>query len=128
MTPPRHDGGAARLSDHDLEAMLARAAEEGARRALRRRARRQGRRADHPRHALLIISSPTHPLSDIPLRRRLGGKDAVLTIHDMRSLLECIQFVRRTAVQTAVHVITTGVLIALLVGIAMKLRWFGPNP
>ena len=35
---------------------------------------------------------------------------------------------RRTAVQTAVHVITTGVLIALLVGIATKLRWFGPNP
>jgi len=44
-----------------------------------------------------------------------------------RSLLECISFVRRTAVQTAVHVITTGVLIALLTGIAMKLRWFGPN-
>ena len=63
-------------------------------------------------------------LSDVGL----GGKDAVLTIHDMRSLLECIQFVRRTAVQTAVHVITTGVLIALLTGIAMKLRWFGPNP
>ena len=35
---------------------------------------------------------------------------------------------RRTAVQTAVHVITTGVLIALLTGIAMNLRWFGPNP
>ena len=47
-------------------------------------------------------------------------EDAVLTIHDMRSLLECISFVRRTAVQTAVHVITTGVLIALLTGIAMK--------
>ena len=58
-------------------------------------------------------------LSDVGV----GGKDAVLTIHDMRSLLECIQFVRRTAV----HVITTGVLIALLVGIATKLRWFGPN-
>ena len=45
-----------------------------------------------------------------------------------RSLLECIQFVRRTAVQTAVNVITTAVLIGLLIGIAMKLRWFGPNP
>ena len=43
----------------------------------------------------------------------------------MRSLLECIQFVRRTAVQTAVHVITTGVLIALLVGIATKLGGSG---
>jgi hypothetical protein len=36
--------------------------------------------------------------------------------------------VRRTTVQTAVHVITTGVLISLLTGITMKLRWFGPNP
>ena len=96
MTPTRHEAGAVRLSEHDLEAMLARAAEEGARRAL----------------------------TDVGL----GGKDAVLTIHDMRSLLECIQFVRRTAVQTAVHVITTGALIALLTGIAMKLRWFGPSP
>ena len=95
MTPPRHDAGH-RLSDHELEAMLERAAEEGARRAL----------------------------SDVGL----GGKDAVLTIHDMRSLLECISFVRRTAVQTAVHVITSAVLVALLAGIAMKLRWFGPNP
>ena len=67
MTPPRHDAvGTVRLTDCELEAMLARAAEEGARWAL----------------------------SDVGL----GGKDAVLTIHDMRSLLECIQFVRRTAV------------------------------
>lgn len=72
MTPPRQDT-ALRLSDHDLETMLERGAEEGARRAL----------------------------SDVGL----GGKDAVLTIHDMRSLLECISFVRRTAVQTTVRVI-----------------------
>jgi Family of unknown function (DUF6127) len=96
MTPSHHGGSTARLSDSELETLLARAAEEGARRAL----------------------------SEVGL----GGKDAVLTIHDMRSLLECISFVRRTAVQTAVHVITTGILIALLTGIAMKLRWFGPNP
>ena len=42
---------------------------------------------------------------------------------DVSTELECIQFVRRTAVQTAVHVITTGALIARLTGIAMKLRW-----
>jgi poly(3-hydroxybutyrate) depolymerase len=42
----------------------------------------------------------------------------VLTIHDMRSLLERISFVQRTAVQTAVHVITTGILVALLARIA----------
>jgi hypothetical protein len=35
--------------------------------------------------------------------------------------------VRRTAVQPAVNVITTWVMIALLVGISTKLRWFGPN-
>jgi hypothetical protein len=96
MTPPRHDAGAVRLSDVELEAMLGRAAEEGARRAL----------------------------TDVGL----GGKDAVLTIHDMRSLLECISFVRRTAVQTAVNVITTGTLVAMLTGIAVKLKWFGPSP
>jgi len=96
MAPPRSEAGSLRASDAELEMMLARAAEEGARRAL----------------------------NDVGL----GGKDAVLTIHDMRSLLECIQFVRRTAVQTAVNVITTGVLVALLAGIAMKLRWFGPDP
>jgi hypothetical protein len=95
MTAPRHDAGH-HLSDHELEAMLERAAEEDARRAL----------------------------SDVGL----GGKDAVLTIYDMRSFLECIQFVRHASVQTAVHVITTGALIGLLTGIAMKLRWFGPNP
>ena len=95
MTPPCHDAAVC-LSDHELEAMLERAAEEGARQAS----------------------------SDVGL----GGKDAVLTIHDMRSLLECISFVRRTAVQTAVHVITTGILLALLAGVAMKLRWFGPSP
>ena len=55
MTPSHHGGSTARLSDTELEAMLARAAEEGARRAL----------------------------TDVGL----GGKDAVLTIHDMRSLL-----------------------------------------
>ena len=55
MTPPRNDLGAVRLAEPELEAMLARAAEEGARRAL----------------------------SDVGL----GGKDAVLTIHDMQSLL-----------------------------------------
>jgi hypothetical protein len=84
------------LSDAELEAILARAAEEGARQAL-------------------------HDVG-------LGGQDAVLTIHDMRSPRECIHFVRRIVVKTAVNVITPSALIALLVGIATKRRWFGPNP
>ena len=55
----------------------------------------------------------------------LDGKDAALDIRDLRSLLECLRFVRRTAVQTTVRLITTGILIALIAGIALKLKLFG---
>jgi hypothetical protein len=34
---------------------------------------------------------------------------------------------KRTAVQTAVRIITTGILIALVAGIAIKLKLFGPS-
>ena len=53
MTPPRSEGFV-RMPDAEFEAILTRAAEEGAKRAL----------------------------ADVGL----GGQDAVLTIHDMRSL------------------------------------------
>jgi Family of unknown function (DUF6127) len=96
MTPTRHDPGAGRLADHELEAMLERAAEECARRALNNVGR--------------------------------GGKDAVLTIHDVQSLLECTSSSAAPQYRTAVHVTTTGVLVALLAGISLKPRWFGPNP
>ena len=36
--------------------------------------------------------------------------------------------VRRTAMQTAVRMITTGVMLALLAGIAIKLKIFGGGP
>lgn len=55
----------------------------------------------------------------------LEGKEAALDIRDLRSLIECIRFIRRTAVQTAVRLMTTGILLALLAGIAIKLRLFG---
>jgi hypothetical protein len=55
----------------------------------------------------------------------LDGKEAALDIRDLRSLIECMRFVRRTAVQTAVRLITTGILLALLAGIALKLKVFG---
>ena len=58
----------------------------------------------------------------------IDGKDAALDIRDLRSLLDCIRFVRRTAVQTAVHLITTGIMLALLAGIALKLKIFGGSP
>lgn len=34
----------------------------------------------------------------------LDGKEAALDMRDLRSLLECLRFVRRTAVQTTVRV------------------------
>ena len=96
MTPPRADKGDMRMSEIEFQAMLTRAAEEGARRAL----------AD----------------------AGLDGKEAALDIRDLRSLLDCIRFVRRTAVQTTVHLLTTGILLALLAGIALKLKVFGGPP
>jgi len=81
------------MPDAEFEELLARAAEEGARRAL----------------------------ADVGL----DGQEAALDIRDLRSLLASIRFVRRTAVQTTVHIITTGVILALLAGIALKLKVFG---
>lgn len=58
----------------------------------------------------------------------LDGKEAALDIRDLRSLLDCVRFVRRTAVQTTVHLITTGLILAMLAGIALKLKLFGGGP
>lgn len=58
----------------------------------------------------------------------LDGKDAALDIRDLRSLLDCVRFVRRTAVQTTVHLITTGLILAMLAGVALKLKIFGGGP
>jgi len=92
MSPRRSGEGHVRMPDAEFEELLARAAEEGAKRAL----------AD--------------------------GKEAALDIRDLRALLDAIRFVRRTAVQSAVHLITTGVILALLAGIAIKLKIFGSAP
>jgi hypothetical protein len=92
----RDGGGMISLPSDEFEALLERAAETGARRAL-------------------------HELG-------LHGEDAALDIRDLRSLIECIRFVRRTAVQTAVRLITTGILLALMAGIAIKLKLFGNGP
>jgi hypothetical protein len=84
------------MPDAEFEAILARAAEAGAKRAL----------------------------ADVGL----DGKDAALDIRDLRSLLDCIRFVRRTAVQTVVRLIITAVMLALLAGIALKLKIFDGGP
>lgn len=96
MSPHRSGQGHVRMPDAEFEALLARAAEEGAKRAL----------------------------ADVGL----DGNEAALDIRDLRSLLASIRFVRRTAMQTAVSMITTGVMLALLAGIALKLRIFGNAP
>ncbi|WP_218132117.1 DUF6127 family protein [Roseicitreum antarcticum] len=81
------------MPDAEFEELLARAAEEGAKRAL----------------------------ADVGL----DGSEAAMDVRDLRGLLASLRFVRRTAVQTTVHLITTGVILALLAGIALKLRVFG---
>lgn len=58
----------------------------------------------------------------------LDGDDAAEDIHDLRSLLGCMRLAKHTAVQTAVRLITTGILIALMAGVAVKLKLFGTSP
>ncbi|GGC16545.1 hypothetical protein GCM10011363_36190 [Marivita lacus] len=96
MTPPRSDQGFVRMPDDEFEAMLARAAEKGAKRAL----------------------------ADVGL----DGDEAALDIRDLRSMLDLLRLVRRTAVQTVVRAVTTAVLLALLAGIAIKMKVFGGSP
>ena len=95
MSPHCSGQGHVRMPDAEFEELMARAAEEGAKRAL----------------------------ADVGL----DGQEAAFDIRDLRSLLASIRFVRRTAVQTAVRMITTGVILALLAGIAVKLKVFGPG-
>jgi hypothetical protein len=96
MTPPPSDQDFVRMPNAEFEAMLARAAEKGAKRAL----------------------------ADVGL----DGEEAALDIRDLRSLVDCVRLVRRTAMQTAVRMITTGIMLALLAGIAIKLKIFGGDP
>ena len=96
MEQKRDGGGMISLPSVEFEALLERAAETGARRALQ--------------------------------EVGLQGEDAALDIRDLHSLIECIRFVRRTAVQMSVRLITTGILLALMAGIAIKLKLFGNGP
>jgi len=93
MTPPKMDAGFVRMPEDDFEAMLSRAAEKGARKAL----------------------------TDVGLE----GPEAAIDIHDLRTLLASLRMARRTAWQTIVRLITTGLLLALIAGVALKLKFFG---
>jgi hypothetical protein len=58
----------------------------------------------------------------------LDGKNAAEDIRDLRSLLAGFRLAKQTAVQTSVWLITTAILLALMAGIAIKLKLFGPTP
>lgn len=55
----------------------------------------------------------------------LENGHAAKDIRELRDLLQAWRDARRTAWQTAVKVITTGILAALLVGAAIKLKLMG---
>lgn len=55
----------------------------------------------------------------------LEGETAASDIRDLRSLLDAIKVVRNTALQTAVHVIVTALLLLIVVGAAIRLKLFG---
>mgnify|MGYP005854942409 CR=1 FL=1 len=96
MAPERPEDGFVRMPEHEFEAILARAAEEGAKRAL--------------------------------AGVGLEGREAAEDIHDLRSLLAGIRLAKRTAFQTAVRMVTTGILLALIAGGAIKLKLVGNGP
>ena len=74
MAPDRLEDGFVRMPEHEFEAILPRAAEEGAKRAL--------------------------------VDAGLVGDEAALDIRDLRSILDLLRLVRRTAPQTVVRAVT----------------------
>jgi len=65
--------------------------------------------------------APERCLAHLGLENGSAAKD----IRELRDLLEAWRDARRTAWQTTVKVITTGILAALLVGAAIKLKLMG---
>ena len=57
--------------------------------------------------------------------RALHGREAALDIRDLRALLEGIRLMRRTAAQTVIRMLTAGLILTLLAGLALKLKLFG---
>ena len=55
----------------------------------------------------------------------LVDEDAASDIRDLRSLLGAVRIAKRTAWQTVVRLITTGLVLALIAGVAIKLKLFG---
>ena len=55
----------------------------------------------------------------------LENGHAAKDIRDLRSLIEAWRQARQTAWQTFIKLLTTGVLVALMVGTSIKLKLFG---
>jgi hypothetical protein len=55
----------------------------------------------------------------------LDGEHAADDVRELRSLLSYLRDARSTAWQTFVKIVTTGMIAALLAGIALKLKLFG---
>jgi hypothetical protein len=55
----------------------------------------------------------------------LVDEEAASDIRDLRSLLGAVRIARRTAWQTVVRVATTGLILALIAGVIVKLKLFG---
>ena len=55
----------------------------------------------------------------------LANGSAAKDIRDLRDLLEAWRDARRTAWQTTIKAVTIGILAALLVGVAIKLKLMG---
>lgn len=96
MTPPSSNPPRVTLPEGEFEALLERAAETGARRALK--------------------------------EVGLDGTSAAEDVRELRLLLAGFRLARDTAVQTAVRLVTTAILLALIAGVAIKLRLFGQAP
>ena len=60
-------------------------------------------------------------LADVGLIDEHAAND----IRDLRSLLGAVRMAKRTAWQTVVRLITTGLILALIAGVAIKLKLFG---
>ena len=105
LNPPVNPPGATsdsmvNLPMDDFDALLDRAAELGAQRGAER------------------------VLAHLGLENGHAARD----VRELRDLLSAWRDARKTAWQTFVKVLTTGLLAALLVGVAIKLKLFGAAP
>ena len=55
----------------------------------------------------------------------LDGEDAASDIRELRGLLEAFNTAKHTAWQTLIRITTTGLILALMAGAAVKLKLFG---